>query len=281
MSEDQTESVEERGTVGDVAEEMPLLIARDEAARVLVLTLNRPDRLNAVSYPLYEALVEALAEADRDDGVRAVVITGTGRAFCVGADLKAHAGDEPTRAERRQYGKMAQRANRAVQRIAKPVVAAVNGHAVGAGMELALSCDIIIVAEDAKLRFPELALGTFVGGGVTYTLPRRVGTAKANELLLLADFFTPREAEQMGMVNRVVPTADVMPTALLIAGRLATRAPIPVRHAKALLHASHRLGRRAAMRREADALLACMESEDWREGIRAFHDRRDPEYHGR
>lgn len=258
-----------------------LLVQHDASARVLTLTLNRPERLNAVSIEMYEALATALRAAHREDAVRAVVITGRGRAFCVGADLKAHAGAEPTRAERRAYIRTAQRANRAAQRCSKPVIAAVNGHAVGAGMELALSCDLIVVADSAKLRFPELALGTFVGGGVTYTLPRRVGMARASELLLLADFFTPRDAERMGLVNRVVSAAEVLETARQLAGRIAARAPVSVRHAKELLHASQRLGRSAALRREERALLACMGTEDWREGIRAFHDRREPDYHGR
>lgn len=265
------------------AEEMPpaVLVHHEPGARIVVLTLNRPDRLNAVSLPMYEAIADTLRTADRDPDVRAVVITGRGRGFCVGADLKAHAGEEPTRADRRRYVRTAQRANRMVQRCGKPVIAAVNGHAIGAGMELALSCDLIVVAQEAKLRFPELALGTFVGGGVTYTLPRRVGWARANELLMVADFFTPRDAEQMGLVNRVVPAAEVLQTALQLAGRVAGRAPVSMRQAKSLLNASPRLRRSAAMRREEDALLACMETEDWREGLAAFHERREPLYHGR
>ena len=263
------------------AEPPSLLTSHNATTRVLTLTLNRPERLNAVSFPMYEAIVKAVRAADGDDTVRAIVVTGQGRAFCVGADLEAHAGGEPTRGDRRRYVKMAQRANRALQRCTRPVIAAVNGHAIGAGMELALSCDMIVVADEAKLRFPELALGTFVGGGVTYTLPRRVGMARASELLLLGDFFTARDALQMGLVNRVVKATEVLEMSQQLAGRLAGRAPVSVRHAKTLLHTAHRFGRSTALGREERALLACMETEDWREGVRAFHERREPEYHGR
>lgn len=280
MSQDQAPVEEADADPTEPPEPPALLVSHDPVGRVLTLTLNRPDRLNAVSLGLYRALIESLRAAEGEDDVRAVVITGAGRAFCVGADLKAHAGDEPTRADRKRYVRMAQRANRAVQRCRKPVIAAVNGHAIGAGMELALSCDLIIVAEEAKLRFPELVLGTFVGGGVTYTLPRRVGMARANELLLLGDFFTPHDAERMGLVNRVVKGAEVADTAHAIARRVANRAPRSVRHAKRLLN--RRPARRSvALKREADALFDCMQTEDWREGLNAFHERREPRFHGR
>lgn len=262
-------------------QEAALIVQHDAKARILLVMLNRPERLNAVNLEMYRGIAETLRTADRNDDVRAVVLAGRGRAFCVGADLKAHAGAEPTRAERRQYVRMAQRANRNVQRCGKPVIAAVNGHAIGAGMELALSCDLIVAAQEAKLRFPELALGTFVGGGVTYTLPRRVGWARANELLMLGDFFTPRDAERIGLVNRVVPATEVLQTAIQLAGRVAGRAPVAMRRAKTLLNAAPRLRRSDALRREADALLECMETQDWREGLAAFHERREPVYHGR
>jgi enoyl-CoA hydratase len=257
----------------------PLLVAYEDD--IVRLTLNRPDRLNAVSAPLYDALVRALENAGADARVRAIVLTGAGRAFCVGADLKAHAGPEPTRRDRRRYVALAQRANRAVQTCAKPVVAAVNGHAIGAGLELALSADLVVVAREAKLRLPEIAIGTFVGGGLTYTLPQRVGMARAKEILLLGEFLTPDDALAYGLVNRVVPAADVADTAHDLAGRLARRAPIPMRRARQLLGRALRWPASRALRAEADALLACMETEDWREGVRAFEERRDPVFRGR
>ncbi len=257
----------------------PVLVERRGA--VLLLTLNRPHRLNAVSLPLYRALLGALDDLERDDSLRAAVLAGAGRAFCVGADLKAHAGGDPARAERRAYIRAAQRANARIQTCAKPVIAAVNGHAIGGGLELALSCDLIVVASEAKLRFPELALGTFVGGGVTYTLERRVGFAKARELLLLADFIGGDDAAAMGLANLSLPAEQVLGAALEWAERVASLAPASVRLAKRLLARAPFMQRAEVLRREALALDAIMGTEDWKEGIRAFHEKREPRYTGR
>lgn len=247
---------------------------------VLLLVLNRPHRLNAVSPELYGALDDTLAQTADDPSVRAVVLTGTGRGFCVGADLQAH-GDAPLGAEeRRRYVDAAQAVNRRIQTLPQPVVAAVNGHAVGAGFELALSCDLIVVSRDAKLRLPEAALGTFVGGGVTYTLVRRLGELRAREILLLCPFIRGEEAERWGLANRVVDPEDVLPTALDLAHELARRAPRPVRLLKELLHTAVADGPDAALAREADALLECMGTADWAEGIAAFREKREPRFTG-
>jgi enoyl-CoA hydratase/carnithine racemase len=256
----------------------PLLV--DRRGPVLRLTLNRPHRLNAVALPVYRALIEALADAERDGVTRAVLITGAGRAFSVGADLKAHGTGEPTAQERVRYVRGGQQANRAIQRSPLPVIAAVNGHAVGAGLELALSADLLVVASEAKLRFPEAALGTFVGGGVTYSLPRRVGMARARELLLLARFFTPDEALEAGLVNRVVPATEVLPAAHAWAAELASRAPRSVALLKDLLGRAFHEDPDRLLRREEQALLQCMGTADWHEGIRAFHEKREPRFTG-
>jgi len=246
---------------------------------VLWLTLNRPHRLNAVSPPLYEALARALAGAD--DEIRAIVLTGAGRAFCAGADLKAHADGPLTPKQRRSYVRLAQRANLLLQRGRSPVVAAVNGAAIGGGLELALSCDFIVVASDAKLRLPEVALGTFVGGGVTYTLTERVGMARARELLLLGEFFTGEQAVAMGLANRAVPADQVQSTAVELSERLSAVAPVSMAHARRLLRRARRLSRRQIMDAEARALEACMGTDDWHEGVMAFKEERAPRYTGR
>jgi len=258
---------------------LPVKVER--RGEVAWLTLNRPDRLNAVNLELYVGLTEAVRGVDRDEGIRAIVLTGAGRAFCAGADLKAHAGSTMTQRQRRRYARWAQRANLALQRSRKPVVAAVHGPAVGAGLELALSCDFIIVAAEARLRLPEVSLATFVGGGVTYTLPERVGMTHAKELILLGDFFTGERAAQIGLANRVVPAAEVHSAAVDLADRLARQAPMSVALAKRLLRRASRSGRRAAMEAEARALERCMATDDWMEGILAFREKRPPRYTGR
>ncbi|MYE34192.1 MAG: enoyl-CoA hydratase/isomerase family protein [Gemmatimonadales bacterium] len=247
---------------------------------VRILRLNRPHRLNAVSLPMYEALETELARIGADFETRVVIVTGTGRGFCSGADLKAHRDHEASRAERHAYIETSQRVFRALQTLPQPVVAAVNGHAIGAGCELALSCDFVLVAEEAKLRMPEVALGTFIGGGTAYTLRRRVGHARAAELILLGRYFTPQEAGAWGLANEVLPAGEVLPAALELAGRLARNAPISMRLAKRLLDRAESVDAEEALRLEAEALFTCMASEDWREGLRAFAEKRDPVYRG-
>ena len=259
--------------------EPEVLISRD--GPLVTLTLNRPDRLNAVNLRLYERLAVTLEDADRDPEVRCVILTGQGRAFCAGADLKAHAGGPPSPEQQSRYVRAAQWANRLIQTIETPVVAAVNGHAVGAGLELALSADFAVVAEDAKLRLPEVALGTFVGGGVVYTLAERVGVLKARELVYLGDFFSGAEAAAMGVVSRAVPMEEVATAARELAERLARRAPIPLAAAKHLIGPAGIAGRREAMRREQEALERIFQTEDWQEGVAAYHAKHPPRFRGR
>lgn len=256
----------------------PVLSQRDGS--LLVLTLNRPDRLNAVSLPMYERLLEELNRAAHDPEVRCVVLAGRGRAFCVGADLKAHGSGPPTGDERRRYVRTAQRVNHLLQTGPKPVVAAVNGHAIGAGLEMALSSDFLVVAEAAKLRFPEISLGTFVGGGVVYTLAERVGTLKARELVYLGEFFTGAEAARWGVASRAVPGERVLDEALALAGRLAEKAPRSIAWAKRLIGPAGTMPRREALRLEARALERIFGTADWKEGVEAFREKRQPRFTG-
>lgn len=255
------------------------VLARREGP-VLVLTLNRPDRLNAVSLPMYRRLAEELEGAAADREVRCVVITGAGRAFCVGADLKSHGEGPPTGEERARYVRTAQEVNRLIQLGPVPVVAAVNGHAIGGGLEMALSSDFMVVAEEAKLRFPEIALGTFVGGGTVYTLAERVGTLKARELVYLGEFFRGAEAAEMGIAWKAVPSETVLDEALALAARLAERAPIPMSYAKRLIGPAGTMSRDEALRLEAEALEHVFGTRDWKEGVEAFHEKRPPRYVG-
>ena len=227
---------------------------------------------------MYQALEREFKSIAADFETRVVILTGAGRAFCAGADLKAHHDHEPTIEERHEYIDTGQRVYRALQTLPQPVVAAVNGHAIGAGIELALSCDFVIVAEEAKLRMPEVTLGTFIGGGTAYTLRRRAGHARAAELILLGRFFSAAEAESWGLANEILPAADVLSAAHDLADRLARNAPIPRRLAKRLLDRAESIDPDEALRLEAEALFVCMASEDWQEGLKAFAEKRDPVY---
>ena len=176
---------------------------------------------------------------------------------------------------------MGQRTFRALQTLPQPVIAAVNGHAIGAGCELALSCDFILIAEEAKLRMPEVTLGTFIGGGTAYTLKRRVGYGRAADLILTGRFFTPQEAHEWGLSNAIGPTEEILPEARTLAATLAANAPISMRLAKQVLDEAESTDPESALRAEAEALEECMASEDWREGLEAFARKRPPRYKGR
>lgn len=252
----------------------------DRADAIVTLTLHRPERLNAVTETLYAELIEALTQAGADPAVRAVVLTGAGRAFCVGADLKGHGESARSEDERLQYAERGQQAALAILECEKPVIAAVNGHAIGAGLELAVACDLSVVAAEAKLRFPELGLGTFVGGGVTVTLVERAGHARASELLLLGRFFTGADALAYGLCNEVAPAADVPLRALQLAQEVAAQAPRSVARMKQLLRLARERTLHEAMAAEARALAACMGTKDWQEGIDAFAARRQPRFTG-
>ncbi len=267
------------GSTGGSGLESTVLVTRD--GPVATVCLNRPDRMNAVSLELYRSLDAELANLSDDPAVRVVILTGAGRAFCVGADLDAHAAGPGNADAKRTYVEAAQGAARRIQTLPKPVVAAAQGHAIGAGLELLVACDLAVVAADAKLRFPEVGLGTFVGGGVTATLERAVGRARARELLLLCPMFTGAEAMDMGLVNRAVPADQVVAEAVSMATELANKAPLSLALAKELLHRTPHSDLDSALHLEAEALLRCMETADWREGVRAFKEKRDPRFEGR
>lgn len=246
---------------------------------VLTLTLNRPDRLNAVSESMYRHLIGHFQALDENE-VRAVVLTGAGRSFCAGADLKDHQQGR-TEAERRDYVNSAQAACVAVQRCRVPVVAAVHGHALGAGAELALSSDFVVMAEDANMGFPELTIGTFFGGALTARLAHLVGLVRARELLFVTQQFTGEDAARWGLVHRAVPAGDLHSAVGDLVERLIHLAPIPTALAKDLIARAPHLELDEVMRLEAEALLSCMTTYDWAEGVRAFAQKRPPTFEGR
>ena len=243
------------------------------------IRLNRPDRLNAVTDELYEGIQSGLKRAESDDA-RVVVLEGEGRAFCVGADLKNHDDEERTAKERREYVWNAQRACKAVQTHPMPVVAKVQGYAIGAGAELALSADFILMATDAEMRFPEVSIGTYIGGGVTYTLTERVGRARAKEIVLAAESLTGAAAANEGIVTDAIPEAELDEAVTELVDDVASNAPIPLQFAKEQFGRVVPGTRQDMLTAEAEALLACMGTDDWQEGINAFANDREPQFVG-
>jgi enoyl-CoA hydratase/carnithine racemase len=187
---------------------------------VAVVTLDRPDRLNAISGALLADLHAALDEANRDDTVRAIVLTGAGRAFCAGDDLKEF-GDQAL--DPAAHIGAIQQITRDLMLNGKPVVGALHGYAVGGGFEWLLNCDLVVAADDLVAFFPEMAIGQFVTGGVTYLLPLAVGHQRAMELLLLGERQSAERLAALGLVNRVVSRAELVETAVAWATEIATR----------------------------------------------------------
>jgi enoyl-CoA hydratase len=232
-----------------------------------------------VSGELYQSLYTALVDLDADPNVRAVVLTGSGRAFCVGADLKAHSEGTRSFGDRAEYVRLAQQVCRQIQTMSTPVVAAVNGYALGAGAEMAVSADFLVATVDAVLGFPEVNIGSFVGGAITQRLPRLIGLRKATELLLLGEQFTGRQAAACGLAYIAVPANQLLDTATSLAQMLAAKAPLSLGRLKTALREG--LSLEETLEMEADVLLTIMNSNDWAEGVAAFAQRRSPVFSGR
>jgi enoyl-CoA hydratase len=245
---------------------------------VALLTLDRPRALNALSFDLVEELGNLLAVLDEDPACRAVVITGAGeRAFAAGADIRELAGESP----RSLHEADPFAALDGIGHLRTPVIAAVRGFALGGGCELALACDMLVAGDDAQFGQPEIGIGVIPGAGGTQRLTRAIGKARAMELILTGRRIGATEAEAMGLVSLVVPAAETLDRALELAGRIAGMPPLAVSAAKASVVAAqeHSLGQ--GLRFERGRFEELFETEDQREGMVAFLEKRPPVWRGR
>ncbi|WP_312858009.1 enoyl-CoA hydratase-related protein [Pseudonocardia pini] len=254
---------------GPVSTEQPVLVERRGA--VTVVTLNRPHAANSLDGPTMTGLGRAFAEAEADPEVRALVLTAAGgKIFCAGMDLKAFASGG-LEVEGPGLGVLTSRV------FPKPVVAAVTGTAVGGGLELALACDLVVASDAARFGLPEVSRGLVAAGGGT-RLPRRIPLAYALELGLTGELVDAARIQEMGLVNRVVPAADVLPTALALAERIAANGPLALRVTKELMYAEIGDPDREAL---AAAVKPVFDGQDAVEGARAFAEKRAPRWTGR
>jgi enoyl-CoA hydratase len=247
-------------------------------AHVALVTLHRPEALNALSFDLLDELVAALETLDRDPACRAVVITGSGeRAFAAGADIRELA--PQTAASLTSGGRFASWDRLAA--IGLPLIAAVRGVALGGGCELAMACDMIVAAEDAGFGQPEIRLGVMPGAGGTQRLTRAIGKARAMELILTGRTMSARDAAAAGLVTSVVPASATVDAALELAERIASMPPLAVRAAKAaVLDASDR-PLAAGLARERETFFGLFDTQDQAEGMAAFTEKRPPVWSGR
>jgi enoyl-CoA hydratase len=244
--------------------------------KVGLVKLNRPQALNALNTTLLREMMDALEAFDADPEVGAMVITGNERAFAAGADIKEMA--ETSAIEMFQRDMVGQFDR--IRHISKPVIAAVSGWCLGGGCELAMSCDMIIASETARFGQPEITIGVIPGAGGTQRLTRAVGKALAMEMILNNRTLTAEEAYQRGLVNHVVPTEELLPTALKLAGEIAARAPLAVRLAKEAINFAAESFLSNGLLHERRSFYFLFASEDQKEGMRAFLEKRPPNWRG-
>ncbi len=251
-------------------------IMYEKEANIATVTLNRPQVLNAMNTQLWIDFQKALEDARTDPEIKAVIITGEGRAFSTGADLK----ESKTRTIEayREYLMELQEASRKIIRFEKPTIAAINGYALGSGYELALACDIRIAAEEAQIGSPEAKVTSSVTGGAMRLVQDLIGPAKARELLFTAEYIDGKEAERIGLVNRAVPLDRLMEAARAMAGKIAKNSSFSLKMIKrGLLMARGEVSLEALMDFEVEACLACVSTKERQESLRDFEGRKKKE----
>ncbi|NOT49053.1 MAG: enoyl-CoA hydratase/isomerase family protein [Acidobacteria bacterium] len=254
-------------------------ITVEKEGKVAILTINRPDKLNALSSMVHIEGVEALDELRADEGVRVVVITGAGeKSFIAGADISEFEGKTPitqraTFNERTLFN--------TIDSFPKPVMAMVNGFCLGGGNELALACDLRICSENARFSQPEINLGIIPGGGGTQRLTRLIGEGRSMEMCLTGDMIDAETAHRFGLINHIYPLAELRQKTLELAGKIAEKAPIALQLAKEAVKFASRSNLDEGLRREVDLFAICFSTEDKKEGVSAFLEKRKPEFKGK
>ncbi len=250
--------------------------------RVATITLNRPDKLNAFTGEMIDTWASSLAKAQADEEVNVIVVTGNGRAFCAGGDVARMGDGEPTPLQHKnQLWDHIHRIPKTLEGVDKPVIAMVNGLTVGAGMGMSLMCDVRIAAESARFSTGYVRVGLVPGDGDTYFLPRLVGSARALELLWTADFIESAEALRLGIVNRVVPDAQLKEATYAFAKQIADGPQVPIRMIKRLVYQSLRLDLRTHLDLVSSHMAVVRRTEDHAEGVAAFKEKRPAKFRGR
>ncbi|HSL46898.1 MAG TPA: enoyl-CoA hydratase-related protein [Anaerolineales bacterium] len=253
------------------------LILTEVRGRVGLITLNRPQAMNALNHQLMRELMDALDAFDKDEDIGAMVITGDEKAFAAGADIKEMAGKSIQQMMDGDHIAVFGR----IRTIRKPVIAAVSGWALGGGCEVALSCDMIVASESATFGQPEINIGVIPGAGGTQRLTRAVGKAIAMEMILNDRRLSAQEAYQFGMVNRVVPVANYLDEALKLAAEIASRAPVAARVAKKMINQAFEQTLSDGLAAEKQEFYNLFATEDQKEGMQAFVEKRKPEWKGK
>jgi enoyl-CoA hydratase len=258
---------------------MPETILVERVGRVAILTINRPDKMNALNQQVRDEMIGLLAQIETDDSVGVVVLTGAGeKAFIAGADIGEFAGRTPFD---QRHAMRSPRIFDAMAVYPKPVIAMINGFCLGGGCELAMSCDIRIASEKARFGQPEINLGLIPGGGGTQRMPRLVGAGHALRLILTGDMIGAAEAQSIGLVEMVVPAEELRAKTLELANKIASKSPLTVKVAKEAIRASERLAIEEGLAYERDLFCLCFSTADKEEGVQAFLAKRPAQWTGR
>lgn len=254
-------------------------ITVEKRDRVAVLTINRPDKLNALNSKVHSEGVAALNELRADDSVRVIVITGAGeKSFIAGADISEFAGQTPVTQRNLFYEKTL---FNSIDNFPKPVIAMINGFCLGGGNELALACDIRVASENARFAQPEINLGIMCGGGGTQRLTRLIGEGRAMEIILTGDMIDAQTALKFGLVNHVHPAEQLEAKTMELAGKIAEKAPVALQLSKEAVKFASRSNLDEGLRREVDLFAICFSTEDKQEGVSAFLEKRKPNFKGK
>ena len=251
------------------------------------ILFNRPDRLNAMTIDSWGELCELIAQLDKERDIRCLVLAGEGRAFLAGhdvAEIQEHNEDmvagKLTASQLREWQKNLQNSTKVIRSARFPVIAAVQGYAVGAGCELVFACDLVVAAKDAKFGFPEVNIGVTITNGGTFFMPRKIGLAKARELAYTGEFIDAEEAYRLGLVNRVCAPGEERKVAEALAKRIASRAPVAVQLHKVMLDSALSSSLEGALNFETEGLVQTALTRDNLEGTKAFFEKREPKFTG-
>ncbi len=246
---------------------------------IAVLSFNRPEVLNALNTGTVKEMIEAFKDFETDSDVRTIIITGSGKSFVAGADISEMEGKTPEDA--RRYSELGHTLMDMIQDINKPVIAAINGYALGGGTEVALSCDIRLASDRAQFGLPETILGIIPGWGATQRASRIIGPALTKELVFTGEIIDAQRAKEMGLINRIIPHDSLMDETLKMAQKICEQSSIALSHVKNVINRGLEKNLKEGCRMEIDTFVSCFHTEDQKEGMKAFIEKRKPVFKGK